>query len=136
MLFLFFVLSVCLDKKLTDIFKSQITRLIIEINPIKSRMWTLKSICSFIFSVFLNLTHLIFYESSYKKIVRLLFDSPTPKISSSTLMVLNIKVQSFHVCLYLLDGRFNQLQTFFIELANIHIPDQEIENQVSFTQKN
>jgi hypothetical protein len=93
----------------------------------------MENICNHIFSVFLNLTHLIFYESLYKNIVRLLFEFPTPKLSSSTLSVLNIKIQSFDMCFYLLDGRFNQLHTFYIELAHIHCPDERVENQVSFT---
>jgi hypothetical protein len=126
----------CLDERLSSgIFKNQITTLIIEINPNKNELWTMENICNHIFSVFLNLTHLIFYESSYKNIVRLLFDLPSPKFSSSTLSVLNIKAQSFYVCLYILDGRFNQLHTLYIDFANIHSPSEEIENQVSFTRK-
>ncbi|CAF3037323.1 unnamed protein product, partial [Rotaria sp. Silwood2] len=38
-------------------------------------------------------------------------------------------VQSFHICLYRLNGHFNQLHTFYIELTPIHRPDKEIENQ-------
>jgi len=95
----------------------------------------MENIFNHIFSVFLNLTHLIFYESSYQNIVRLLFEFPSPKLSSSTLSVLNIKIQSFDMCFYLLDGCFNQLHTFYIELAHIHCPDERVENQVSFTKK-
>ncbi|CAF2789704.1 unnamed protein product [Rotaria sp. Silwood2] len=114
----------------SSIYKNQITTLIIEINPNYNKLWTMEYICNHIFSVFLNLTHLIFYESSYNNIVRLLFDFPSPKLSSSTLLVLNIKVQSFYICLYLLDGRFNQLHTLYIELTHIFRPDEEIENQI------
>ncbi len=126
----------CLDERLASgIFKNQITTLTIEINPNKNKLSTMENICNHIFSVFLNLTHLIFYESSYQNIVRLLFEFPSPKLFSSTLSVLNIKVQSFDVCLYLLDGRFHHLHTFYIESVHIHPPDEEIENQVSFTKK-
>ncbi|CAF4748953.1 unnamed protein product, partial [Rotaria sp. Silwood2] len=38
-------------------------------------------------------------------------------------------VQNFSQCLYILDGRFNQLHTLYIDLANIHPPDEEIENK-------
>jgi hypothetical protein len=91
----------------------------------------MKIICSIIFSKCLNLTDLIFYESSFKNISRLLFDSPSPNISSSTLTVLNIKVQDFHTCLYILDGRFNQLQTLHIDLVHIHRIDENIQSEVS-----
>ncbi|CAF2789738.1 unnamed protein product [Rotaria sp. Silwood2] len=38
-------------------------------------------------------------------------------------------VQNFSICLYILDGRFDQLHTLYIELANIVPPSKEIENQ-------
>ncbi|CAF3401033.1 unnamed protein product, partial [Rotaria sp. Silwood2] len=38
-------------------------------------------------------------------------------------------VQTFDVCLYILDGRFEQLHTLHIELANTSSPSKEIENQ-------
>ncbi|CAF3867535.1 unnamed protein product [Rotaria sordida] len=120
-----------IDEKLSSgIFKNQITTLIIEIDPHNHKLCSMENIRNDVFSVFLKLTHLIFYESSYKNIVPLLFDFPSPKLSSSTLSVLDIKAQSFHVCLYLLDGRFSQLHTLYIELANIYCPDEEIENQI------
>ena len=125
-----------LDKRLSSgLFKNQITRLVIGVDRNQNDLKTMENICNRIFTVFSNLTHLIFYESSYNNIVRLLFDFPSPKLSSSTLSVLNIKVQSFYMCLYLLDGRFNQLHTFYIQLAHIHCPDEGIENQVSFRKK-
>ncbi|CAF4763527.1 unnamed protein product, partial [Rotaria sp. Silwood2] len=89
----------------------------------------MKNICNYIFTVFINLTHLIFYDGSYINNARLLFDIPSSSFSSSSLLVLNIKVQTFDICLYLLDGRFNQLHTLNIELANIFRPLREIENQ-------
>jgi hypothetical protein len=85
--------------------------------------------------VFNNLTHLRFYDGSYKNNVRLLIDIPSPSFSSSSLLELNIKVQSIDVCLYILDGRFEQLRTLYIELANICTSSEGIENQVRFTRK-
>ena len=126
----------CLDERLSaSIFKNQITTLIISIDTNKKKLYAMKNICNYIFTVFINLTHLIFYDASYTNYVRLLFDIPPASFSSSSLLVLNIKVQSFHMCLYLLDGRFSQLHTFYIELAHIHRPDEGIENQVSSTEK-
>ncbi|CAF1518188.1 unnamed protein product [Adineta steineri] len=36
--------------------------------------------------------------------------------------MLNVKIQTFENCLYLLDGRFNQLHTLIVDLANVHRP--------------
>ncbi|CAF4535046.1 unnamed protein product [Rotaria sp. Silwood2] len=123
--------ALCLftDENLSSgIFKNQITTLIIGIDPNENDLSTMENICNNIFTVFTNLTHLIFYNASYKNTVQLLFDFPSPSFSSSSLLVLNIKVQCFDMCLYILDGRFNQLHTLVIDLVNIH-PPEEIENQ-------
>jgi len=126
----------CSDERLlSSIFKNQITTLIISIDPNKRKLFTMKNICNYIFTVFINLIHLIFYDGLYKNNIRLLFDIPFSSFSSSSLLVLNIKVQTFHICLYILDGHFDQLHTLYIELANIDRPSKEIENQVSFTRK-
>ncbi|CAM4793396.1 unnamed protein product [Rotaria magnacalcarata] len=120
----------CLDERLsTSIFKNQITTLIISIDPDKDELYTMKNICNHIFTVFINLTHLTFYDAAYENNVRLLFDVPFPTFSSSSLLVLKVKVQTFDVCLYILDGRFEQLHTLDIELANLFPPLEEIENQ-------
>jgi hypothetical protein len=85
-----------------------------------------------IFTVFTRLITLMLYESSHSKCVRLVFDDPPPPtFSSSTLRKLKIRLQTFNDCLYLLDGRFNQLQTLIVDLMKIHPPD-EIKIQVSF----
>jgi hypothetical protein len=54
---------------------------------------------------------------------------------SSTIRILNVKIQTFENCLYLLDGRFNQLHTLTVHLSNVHRPDK-ILNQVSFIKQN
>ncbi|CAF4065283.1 unnamed protein product [Rotaria sordida] len=117
------------ERLISSIFKNQITKLIISIDSNKKKLYTMKNICNYIFTVFINLTHLIFYDVSYINNARLLFDIPSSSFSSSSLLVLNIKVQTFDICLYLLDGRFDQLHTLNIELANIFRPSREIENQ-------
>ncbi|CAM4949990.1 unnamed protein product [Rotaria socialis] len=108
--------------------KNQITTLIISIDPDKNERSTMINICYYVFNVFINLTHLTFYDAAHQNNARLLFDVPFPTFSSSSLLVLKIKVQTFDVCLYILDGRFEQLHTLDIELANILSPS-EIENQ-------
>ncbi|CAF4322919.1 unnamed protein product, partial [Rotaria sordida] len=114
---------------LSSIFKNQITKLIISIDSNKMELYTMKNICNYIFTVFINLTHLIFHDASYINNARLLFNIPSSSFSSSSLLVLNIKVQTFDMCLYILDGRFDQLHTLYIEMANIFHPLEEIENQ-------
>ena len=92
--------------------------------------------CSRIFSVFINLTHLMFAgESLYEKTDRLLFDFPSRSFSSSNLLVLTIKVQSISQFIYLIDGRFSQLHTLIVDLVNIVFWPDLIENKVSFTRK-
>ncbi len=91
------------------------------------------NICDYIFTVFACLITFVLYESSNKNRVRLNFDdSFLPNFRSSTLLKLTINLQYFDDCLYLLDGRFNQLHTLDVDLFDIHHPD-EIENKVSFT---
>jgi hypothetical protein len=65
----------------------------------------------------------------------LYFDFLPSTFSSSTLLELNIKVKTFTDCLYLLDGRFNRLHTFYVDVVNIYPQDEEVEKQVSFTRK-
>ncbi len=89
--------------------------------------------CDYILTVFTSLNYVTFYESSYKNRVPLFFaDPPLPSFRSSTLLKLNIRVQTFDDCLYLLDGRFNQLHTLCVDLVHTHHP-HEIKNQVCFT---
>ena len=96
------------------------------------------NICNDIFTIFTHLITLVIRESSYRNRVRLfLYDDhpPHPSFRSSTLRILNIRLQTFDDCLCLLDGRFNQLHTLIVDLAHILYPD-EILNQVSFAKKN
>ena len=126
----------CLDKSLSSgLFKNQITILVIGIDPNQKDVLTMLNICNCIFTVFSNLTHLIFYDISYKNNVRLILDFLPPRFSSSTLLVLNIKVQTFDSCLYILDGRFSQLHTLYIDAIKIDFSNNEIENQVSVKRK-
>ncbi len=42
-----------------------------------------------------------------------------PTVASSTLLELHVCLRYFDDCLYLLDGRFNQLHTFCVDLKHI-----------------
>ncbi|CAF3082595.1 unnamed protein product [Rotaria sp. Silwood2] len=113
----------------SNVFKNQITILFITIDNNKETTLTVVNICDYILTVFTSLIYLSLYESSYKNRLRLLFDDPPPPtFHSSTLQKLNIKIQCFDDCLYLLDGRFNQLNTLYVDLLSIQCPE-EIHNQ-------
>ncbi|CAF3851343.1 unnamed protein product [Rotaria sordida] len=118
------------DKNLSsDIFKDQITTLFVTIDHNNEIELTIINICNYILTVFTSLICLTLYESSYKHRVLLWFDDPPlPTFRSSTLLKLNISVQCIEDCLYLLDGRFNQLHTLYIDIIDIYHQD-EIQNQ-------
>jgi hypothetical protein len=78
-----------------------------------------------------NLIDLTFYDVSYSDIVRFMTVVPSPKFSSSTLLRLNIKVHNFDDCLWILDGRFNNLQSLYIDLIKICSSSIQIKDQVS-----
>jgi hypothetical protein len=127
------IYSICLDKNLScDIFKNEITSLVIGIDLEKKNWTILENIFNNLLSMMKNLIDLTFYDASYENTVRLLIDVPSPKFCSSTLLRLKIKAQTFDDCLYIVDGRFDNLQSLYILLANISRSSKQIENQVSF----
>ena len=96
---------------------------------------SLLNICIDIFNNFTDLITLVMCESSYENCARLCLDNDHSSFSSfrsSTLRILNVKIQSFDDCLDVLDGRFDQLHTLIVDLANVNRP-YKIPNQVSFT---
>ncbi|CAF1512487.1 unnamed protein product [Adineta ricciae] len=112
-----------------NLFQNQITSLVIGIDPEKKNWTIVENICNNLFPVMNHLIDLTFCELSYKTLVRLLIDVPSPKFSSSTLLTLNIKAQTFNDCLYIPDGRFQNLQSLSIDLTNIDPSSRQIENQ-------
>ena len=85
-------------------FKNQITSLVIGID-LEKKNWTIvENICNNVLAMMNGLTHLTFYDASYRDIVRLMIDVPSSKFSLSTLLTLKIKAQTFIDCLYILDG--------------------------------
>ncbi|CAF3459827.1 unnamed protein product [Rotaria sp. Silwood1] len=122
------------DETLSSIFKNRITTLVITIynnndDNYEGKILSVINTCDKIFTVFTHLTSFVLYESSYKNRVRLSFDDLLyPNFRSSILLKLIINVHSFDDCFYLLDGRFDQLHTFHVDLANTWCPD-EIKNQ-------
>ncbi len=118
------------------IFKNQIRTLIISIDEDDMLSPTTKNICNDIFTIFTNLSQLILRESSYKNHVRLFLADGLllSTFRSSTLLELRVRIQCFDDCLYLLDGRFSQLHTLYVDFTHIRHPE-EIENKVSCTRK-
>ena len=99
---------------------------------------SLFNICTDILTIFTHLITLVMCESSCRNCFRLfLFDDhpSSPFFRSSTLRILNVRLLTFADCLYLLDGRFNQLHTLIVNLANVR-PPEKMPNQVCFTKQN
>ena len=73
---------------------------------------------------------LIFSESSYGNRFQLDFENQSrEQFQCSTLRKLSITVYSFEDCLYLLDGRFNQLEEIDVDLLSLR-PARQIRNEV------
>jgi hypothetical protein len=116
---------------LTDLFKNQISSLTIRIRKNKKQITTTDentTIFTDIFTMFTNLQYLNFKPSSnYPQ--RLSFDILSPNLISSTLLELHVNVKDFDDCLYLLDGRFPQLQIFHVNTAWIRRSSRLIINK-------
>lgn len=128
------ILYVYLDESgLTPILKNNISRLIITIsNQIKGPTdYVIDTVCTHIFTVLTNLSYLNFLSTSYRNIVWFTFRRRPPAFFSSTLTELHIYLTYFNDCLYLLDGRFSQLHTFYVNIRVVLPPSPTIDNKVS-----
>ena len=77
-----------------------------------------------------NLRSLIFHSPfSYECNQLFSFGNPSSRLFSPTLLELHLTVTWFGDCLYLLDGRFDQLRTFHIKILDIE-STRTIDNQV------
>jgi hypothetical protein len=81
--------------------------------------------------MFTNLQYLSFGPSSMEH-QQFLFDMPSPNIISSNLLELHIRVTYFTDLLYLLDGRFNQLHTFHVNIMLIKCTSSTIHSRVDY----
>jgi len=99
----------------TRAFKNQIASLVISINTngnpcsVSARIFT-RIINTFIYLRFLNFCPF----SSWSQ--ELSFGDLSPTFSSSTLLELHVCLKYFTDCLYLLDGRFNQLRILHVNI--------------------
>ncbi|CAF3357621.1 unnamed protein product [Rotaria sp. Silwood2] len=113
------------DTSFASVNKSQLSSLVIDID--KNNRKILPGdigiiIFTHIFTMFTNLKYLNFGPSS-KDYQRLSFRMSPPTCFSSSLLELHVRVDLFSDCLYLLDGRFNQLHTFDIHIVCIFSND-------------
>lgn len=81
--------------------------------------------------MFINLRYLNFGPSSngYQE---LSFGISAPTVFSSNLFELHVNVDRFTDCLYILDGRFNQLRTLYIKISIIFASDLTIDSKVNY----
>ncbi|CAF1509322.1 unnamed protein product [Rotaria sordida] len=79
-----------------------------------------------IFKNFPNLKYLNF-NPSFICDQYISFNWSSPTIFSSTLLTLHVKVSSVIDCLHLLDGRFNQLHTFYVHTGSAYSRQQSLQ---------
>ena len=121
--FIVFVYIVCLNEThLESNLKNHIDTLGITIAYNKeetSTKYVMEIVCNRVFAMFTKLLCLRFEQSSELYIYpveRLTFGRHLPTFYSSTLMELYANVEDFIDCLYLLDGCFSQLRTFYVSI--------------------
>ncbi|CAF2987020.1 unnamed protein product [Rotaria sp. Silwood2] len=113
----------------SNILKNQITTLFVTIDDNKETVFSMIKVCNYIVNAFTNLMDLTLYESSFINRIPLYFnDGFFSTFRSSTLLKLNIRICTIDDCLYLLDGRFNQLHTLYVDIVDVN-PSEEIKNQ-------
>ncbi|CAF1046126.1 unnamed protein product [Adineta steineri] len=80
-----------------------------------------------IFIQYPNLQYLNFGSSStWYWHTHLSFSNSPPICISSNLLELHISLSSFTDCLYMLDGRFNQLRIFHVNISSIHVGNKKV----------
>jgi hypothetical protein len=98
---------------LSDTLKKQIFSIVIEITIDKDRSTSndwYEIILTPIFSLYRNMKYFNF-KPSYMSFQHIPFNISPPTFVSSTLLELHAKIRCYEDCLYILDGRFNQLHT-------------------------
>ncbi len=122
---------------LNDTFRSQIISLTIGHFVGKQAHLPLSSdehIFMDIFTIFTNLQCLNFvsFLLSYKT---LSFKFTPPTVFSSNLLELHVRLDNITDCLYVLDGRFDQLRRFYVHISAININySKQMINQVNYFQ--
>ena len=125
--------NLCLDETSSiHKLKKQISVFVIDIIKNEKQNSTVEMIqlvFTYILTIFINLRYLNFGPSSngYQE---LSFGISAPTVFSSNLLELHVNVDRFTDCLYILDGRFNQLRTLYITISMIFSSRLIIDNKV------
>ncbi len=127
-----FVFYLCLgENALTHLFQNQISSLAIYIRKIEEQTLT-KYVNALIFThivtMFINLQYLNFAPSIFNQ--QFSFGGLSQSVFSSNLLELQANLKDFTDCLFLLDGRFNQLRTLFVHVSTIVSSSIEVNNKV------
>jgi hypothetical protein len=130
------VFNLFLDETLIYRFKRQISSLVIDITESDEAdsIEIIRLIFTHICVMFTNLRYLNF-GPSLNRCQQLSFGSYRSSplaVFSSTLSELHIHLPCFIDCLYLLDGRFNQLHTLYVYITFICPPYETVNNKVYF----
>jgi len=116
------LLYLCLDGNIfTDLMKNQILSLIIGIGQNRKQTSTKNEntiMFTNLFTMFTNLQYLNFDSSSIDP-QYISFEISPPIFISSTFLELHVHVTDFNDCLYLLDGRFDQLRALYVNISCI-----------------
>ncbi|CAF3369713.1 unnamed protein product [Rotaria socialis] len=121
------------ENALTDLFKTQILSLTLNmhVNEKENGGEFFNAILfQRIIKIFTSLQYLNFCPSSiwYSRVSLKVF---TENLASSTLLELHVTVNNFDDCLFLLDGRFNQLHTFYVNVTDMQSSQKTINNMVN-----
>jgi hypothetical protein len=82
-------------------------------------MKTRGNLFTHIFKIFTHIQRLQFYPHAPHYTCSYVFFADQPSMFSSTLVELHINTYFFEHCLYLLDGRFDQLRIFVVDIVHI-----------------
>ncbi len=108
-----------LDKNIFNhIFRHVISTLAITFTMLEDPDLIYRFIFTQILTNLTNLRCLKFHPCSNNFDV-LFFGGSPPTIIHSTLLELHVRVQTFRDCLYLLDGRFEQLRAFYVTTSMV-----------------
>jgi hypothetical protein len=114
--------------------KNQILSFTIDINTTGTQYFPAdgyRIIFTHIFTMFTNLQYLNFGPCPIHD-KRLSIHTPPLTVISTNLLELHVCLDTFQDCLYLLDGRFNQLHTLCADIFYIHSSRLTIKNEVEY----
>ncbi|CAF4529882.1 unnamed protein product, partial [Rotaria sp. Silwood2] len=114
------------------VFEYQLSSLVIHTDESQKATSSFEDINIFLYTqiltMFKNLQYLNFSPFAYPKNHQLTFNLSSPNVFSSTLSHLHVSVDTFDDCLYLLDGRFNQLNTFDVTIYFKNVSESSLIN--------